>query len=181
MQTCCAWTCRREGPRPWFIIKSWDHLGSKRVYCPNVTSFSPGKFCQCVKNWPQKVFFLLTHLNYFWPFLDFNLFISSPFSEFPWKFKVFQQQLFFTMPARRFQYLLQLGGEKKHCPKAAASDNQFFYLFLCVCKHQKICFCFGVCGCATVEWVQQSAPFGCYALKSTSPGGHQVHVTATRE
>lgn len=168
MQTCCAWTCRGEGPRPWFIIKSWAHLCSKRVYCPNLTSFSAGKFCQGVENWPQKLVFLLLHLNYFWPFPDFNLFISSPFffPNFPGNSRFLNSNYFF---------LFWWEGSGTCCNQRVGKNSAlkllhqitWFFIYFCVWwKHQKICFCFGVCGdsgCVIVEWVQHSARFGSYA------------------
>lgn len=76
---CHAWTCSGEGPRPWFIIKSWAHLCSKRVYCPNLVGFSPGKFCQCVENWPQTNSFpsptFTLFLTLIWIFLFPHLFL----------------------------------------------------------------------------------------------------------
>lgn len=167
MQTCCARTCRGEGPRPWFIIKSWDHLCSKRIYCPNLTSFSPGKFWQCVENWPQKIVFLLTHLNYFWPFPDFSLFSPHLFFQISLKIQGFPTAVTFYYASKWVLVPAAIEGWEKNIVSNLLHQKNRFFIYFCVwCKHQKICFCFGVCGdsgSVTVEQVQQSAPFGSYA------------------
>lgn len=85
----------------------------------------------------------------------------------------FPTPIILAMPARGFWYLLLLGGEKKHCPKAAASDNQIFYLFLCVVEASENMLLFW---CVWGQWLCDSrlSPAFCslwqLCLKSASPG-----------
>lgn len=97
---------------------------------------------------------------------------------FPGSSKFLNSKYFFSVPARGFWYFLQSGGEKKLCPRAAASDNLFFYLFLCVVEASENML---LLWCVWGQWLCDSrvSLAVCFlrqlCLKSASPGGHQVH------
>lgn len=127
-----------------------------------------------MENWPQKIVFLLTHLNYFWPFLDFSLFISSPFfPNFPENSRFPKSNYFLPCQQVGSGTCCNWGVRKKHFSKAAASDNQIFYLFLCVVETSENMFLFW---CVWGQWLCDSrvSPAVCslwqLCLKSASPG-----------